>query len=53
MKGEKEMYGDNYATPKWLMDMFKDYFDPCPLNESPLVDGLKREEGKNEIKGFK
>lgn len=31
---------DNYATPKWLMDIFKDYFDPCPLNDKPTIDGL-------------
>ncbi|MCK5138343.1 MAG: hypothetical protein KAQ85_00740 [Thermodesulfovibrionia bacterium] len=24
---------DNYATPSWLMDVFKGWFDPCPLNE--------------------
>ena len=23
---------DNWATPKWLIDLFKDYYDPCPLN---------------------
>lgn len=29
---------DNWNTPKWLMDIFKDYFDPCP--PSPTFDGL-------------
>lgn len=31
---------DSYATPKWLLDLFKDWFDPCPLNYSPVADGL-------------
>jgi len=34
---------DNYATPKWLMDIFKDWFDPCPLEPELYVDGLKVE----------
>ncbi len=31
---------DNRATPEWLMDIFKDWFDPCPLNPNPTIDGL-------------
>jgi hypothetical protein len=31
---------DSWATPKWLMDVFSDYFDPCPLNPNPEIDGL-------------
>ena len=31
---------DNRATPKWLMEVFKGWFDPCPLNANPVVDGL-------------
>ena len=31
---------DSRATPKWLMDLFKDWFDPCPLNLNPKIDGL-------------
>jgi len=33
---------DNYSTPKWLMALFKDWFDPCPLNNGELrqFDGL-------------
>jgi hypothetical protein len=23
---------DDHATPKWLMEHFEHYFDPCPLN---------------------
>ena len=32
---------DNYETPSWLMELFKDWFDPCPLN--PKRDGLSIE----------
>ena len=32
---------DNYETPKWLMKIFEDWFDPCPLNAN--FDGLKLE----------
>jgi len=31
---------DNYATDKWIMELFKEWFDPCPLNLNPEVDGL-------------
>lgn len=36
---------DNYPTPKWLLDIFKGFYDPCPLQEAnPLIiDGLKEE----------
>ena len=34
---------DNRATPKWIMDMFEDWFDPCPLNPNPEIDGLTLE----------
>lgn len=23
---------DDYKTPKWLMNIFKDWFDPCPIH---------------------
>ena len=29
---------DRWTTPLWLMYIFKDYYDPCPLN--PIEDGL-------------
>ena len=35
-----EYSSDSYPTPKWLMDVFKDWFDPCPLNNNPTFDGL-------------
>lgn len=31
---------DNRATPKWLMEIFEGWFDPCPLNPNPKIDGL-------------
>ena len=34
---------DNYATPNWLMKIFRDWFDPCPLNYIPEQDGLNIE----------
>jgi len=34
---------DSWATPKWVMELFKDYYDPCPLNDNWEVDGLKTE----------
>lgn len=24
--------GDNYKTDQWILDLFPNYFDPCPLN---------------------
>ena len=39
MKNE-EMKGDSYETPKWLMDVFEGWFDPCPLKEDYSEDGL-------------
>lgn len=31
---------DNYKTPQWLLNVFEGWFDPCPLNDNPEVDGL-------------
>ena len=31
---------DNYATPQWIRDLFIDFFDPCPLNPNPQINGL-------------
>lgn len=31
---------DNYATDEWIMELFGDWFDPCPLNDKPILDGL-------------
>jgi len=37
---------DSYATPKWLIDLFEGWFDPCPLNENPTINGLEIEWAK-------
>lgn len=34
---------DNWGTPNWLMDVFSDWFDPCPFSETPKTDGLSIE----------
>ena len=34
---------DNCKTPRWLMSVFADWYDPCPLNG---VNGLTSEWGK-------
>lgn len=34
---------DSRATPSWLMKLFDEWFDPCPLNPNPLIDGLELE----------
>lgn len=32
---------DNYQTPNWIIDgLFRDWFDPCPLNPNPSINGL-------------
>lgn len=31
---------DNYATDSKIMQLFSDWFDPCPLNDNPDFDGL-------------
>jgi len=37
------MTNDNYATDDRIMELFNDWFDPCPLNDNPEIDGLKIE----------
>lgn len=32
---------DSSPSPKWLLNMFKDYFDPCPLDDNPKFNGLE------------
>lgn len=39
----KTKLNDNFRTPEWLLDLlFPDgkYFDPCPLNPNPEINGL-------------
>ena len=31
---------DQFPTDKWLMRVFAEWFDPCPLDSEPKVDGL-------------
>ena len=31
---------DNYATPLWIKELFKEWYDPCPLNPNPEINGL-------------
>jgi hypothetical protein len=33
---------DQWATPEWLMIIYKDWYDPCPLDKD-YEDGLKKE----------
>ena len=33
---------DDWGTPDWLMSMFEDWYDPCPLK------GIKSKDGLNE-----
>tara|TARA_B100001964_G_scaffold138301_1_gene152555 strand:+ start:226 stop:576 length:351 start_codon:yes stop_codon:yes gene_type:complete len=32
---------DNYSTPKWILKLFEDFYDPCPLNTNPKINGLE------------
>lgn len=34
---------DNWATPNWLMNVFENWYDPCPLNDEPKFNGLNVE----------
>ncbi len=34
---------DNWKTPDWIMNIFAHWFDPCPLNKNPDIDGLRIE----------
>lgn len=38
---EKVKKGDNYKTPEWIMKIFENWFDPCPLNPNPRKNGLE------------
>ena len=43
MEEIKRKSSDNRATPIWLKTIFEDWFDPCPLNPNPKIDGLSLE----------
>lgn len=36
------MANDSYPSDDWILDIF-DWFDPCPLAENPVKDGLNME----------
>ena len=38
----EQMNGDSYNTPKWLMELFEGWFDPCEISigELRMFDGL-------------
>ncbi len=31
---------DNYLTPDWILNVFDGWYDPCPLNPNPDINGL-------------
>lgn len=37
---------DQFPTDEWLLNIFADWFDPCPLNDKPEIDGLSIEWGE-------
>lgn len=37
------MTNDSCPTPQWLMDVFRGWYDPCPLNPNPTFDRLKED----------
>lgn len=34
---------DQFPSDKWILSCFKEWFDPCPLNDKPMIDGLNIE----------
>jgi len=34
---------DSYLSPEWILEVFKGWFDPCPLNDNPSENGLEIE----------
>ena len=31
---------DSWNTPDWILNIFDNWFDPCPYNNRPIIDGL-------------
>ena len=31
---------DQQPTPEWIVSMFEGWYDPCPLDSNPTIDGL-------------
>jgi hypothetical protein len=40
---------DQFPTDAWLLKVFEDWFDPCPLNSNPETDGLSIEWGGENV----
>ena len=40
------MTTDSYLTDDWILRMFEGWFDPCPYNDNPEVDGLQIDWGE-------
>ena len=38
-----EINTDCYKSDDWILKMFKEYFDPCPMKFQPEIDALKIE----------
>lgn len=34
------MSNDNYKTDDWILNLFEGYFDPCPYDPNPQINGL-------------
>ncbi|GAG08355.1 unnamed protein product, partial [marine sediment metagenome] len=34
---------DNWITPEWIKEIFEGWFDPCPYNPNPKINGLNIE----------
>jgi hypothetical protein len=41
----KALSHDNYRSDSWILRIFMGWFDPCPLNPHPEVNGLLGEWG--------
>lgn|SRR3990167_1430610 len=37
------MNTDSYLSDNWILKLFEGWFDPCPYNDSPEINGLKIE----------
>ena len=40
---QAEINTDCYRSDDWILNMFKDYFDPTPLNNNPTINALEIE----------
>ena len=38
---------DNYRSDAWILELFEGWFDPCPLDPNPKIDGLNLPWDKN------